>query len=139
MRQRLDTYDELPRGMRKYLSHNGWHFNKRACDYAVGLMRRRNPSTGKAEPIEPITKDTLEERLHTHGIMLEHLTGYDHVYVVNMAKADFWGTSIVDEAQLCRYVKDVVDDIDQADGYIFNRWLADMCINGIPIEWEELL
>ena len=28
MRAALDMYDDLPKSMRKYLMHNGWHFNK---------------------------------------------------------------------------------------------------------------
>ena len=32
----LDAYDELPKDMRAYLSHYGWHFGKKkACEYAV--------------------------------------------------------------------------------------------------------
>ena len=43
--------------MTAYLRHNGWHFNKKLCDFAVSLMRRMNPATGKSEKIEPMTKD----------------------------------------------------------------------------------
>jgi hypothetical protein len=35
------------------------------------------------------------------------------------------------------YVKDVLGDEDKPDGYVFNRWYADMCFMGIPIDWEE--
>ena len=27
----LDVYDDIPRDMRAYLQHYGWHFSKRAC------------------------------------------------------------------------------------------------------------
>ena len=37
----LDIYDDMPSEMRSYLRHNGWHFNKKACEYAVNLMLRR--------------------------------------------------------------------------------------------------
>lgn len=56
-----------------------------------------------------------------------------------MCKADFLGSSIVDNAHLSRYVKDVIDDVDAPDGLIFNRWYADMCYKGIAIDWEEML
>lgn len=40
---------------------------------------------------------------------------------------------------MAHYVKDVVDDTDQKDGFIFNRFYADCCHNGMPIPWEDLL
>ena len=29
---RLDIRDKYPSGMEEYLSHNGWHFNKKMCE-----------------------------------------------------------------------------------------------------------
>lgn len=56
-----------------------------------------------------------------------------------MAKADFLGSSVTDERHLALYIRDVIDDIDAPDGLIFNRWYADMCYMGLPIDWEEML
>lgn len=44
-----------------------------------------------------------------------------------------------ERVQMAHYVKDVVDDTDQKDGFIFNRFYADCCHNGIGIPWEDLL
>ena len=33
--------------MEAYLSNFGWHFNKKMCDFAVSLMKKINPATGK--------------------------------------------------------------------------------------------
>ena len=38
---RLDTYDDMPSGLRKYLSYYGWHFNKNLCDFATRNMKRQ--------------------------------------------------------------------------------------------------
>lgn len=46
---------------------------------------------------------------------------------------------IDDERHLCLYVKDVIDDPDGYDGLVFNRWYADMCRQGIPIDWHEFI
>lgn len=70
---------------------------------------------------------------------LENNTLYDYVYVANMCKADFLGSSVPDEGHLCKYVKDVIDDVDAYDGIVFNRWYADMCRSGVPIDWEEMI
>ena len=138
-RMPLDVYDLKPDAMIAYLRYNGYHFNKKMCDWAVGRMRKVNKASGKEEPIEPISKDKVEEMMQTNGLTLENLVGYDHVYVANMCKADLWGKSIKDEASLAQYVKDTIDDVDQKDGFVFNRFYADCCHNGMPIPWEDLL
>lgn len=138
-RMPLDVYDLKPEGMTAYLRYNGYHFNKKMCDWAIGRMRVVNKATGKEDTIEPLTKDKVEEMLAANNVKLDNLLGYDHVYVANMARADFWGSCIKDEAQMARYVKDVIDDIDQKDGFVFNRFYADCCHNGLPIPWEDML
>ena len=64
---------------------------------------------------------------------------YDAAFVANMCKADFLGTSILDEQHLVYYVRDVIDDVDGYDGIAFNRWYADMCCKGIAIDWDDVL
>ena len=135
----LDVYDMKPEGMIAYLRYNGYHFNKKMCDWAVGQMRKVSKATGKEEAIEPLTKDRVEDMLAANNVKLESLVGYDHVYVANMAKADFWGSSIKDEQGMAQYIKDVVDDVDQKDGFVFNRFYADCCHNGLPIPWDDVL
>lgn len=138
-RMPLDIYDMKPEGMVAYLRYNGYHFNKKMCEWAVKQMRHVSKATGKEEAIEPMDKDKVEEMLHANSIKIESLIGYDHVYVANMGKADFWSTLIKDEQGLAQYVKDVVDDVDQKDGFIFNRFYADCCHNGLPIPWDDVL
>ena len=138
-REPLDIYDERPSGMVAYLRHNGMHFNGKAQAFAASLMRKRNPATGKNERIDPWSKDQVDDMLKRNGVMLENAVGQDYVFVANMAKADFLGSSIADEAHLALYVRDVVDDPDQADGFIFNRWYADTVRSGIPVDWEGIL
>lgn len=57
----------------------------------------------------------------------------------NMVKADFYKSSIEDEAHMALFVKDMVDDTDQKDGFIFNRFYADCNHNGIGIPWDDIL
>ena len=130
-------YDVYPEGMLVYLSHNGPHFNRKLCEFAASRMYRM---VGEKEtPITPFTKEEVVAMLRSHGISLKNNQLYDFVYVADMCKADFLGSSIVDNAHLSRYVKDVIDDVDAPDGLIFNRWYADMCYKGIAIDWEEML
>lgn len=137
-RQSLDSYTDMPKEKRLYLQNFGWHFNKKAAEYAMSLMKRKN-SSGKLDKIEPYTKEQVETLLKKYSIELENDIMHDSVYVAAMARADFWGTSLSDDLHLALYIKDVIDDPDAADGTIMRRWYAGMVAAGIPVEWEELL
>lgn len=93
------------------------------------------------DTIDKIENDecSLDAKLDDYNIELKENQLYDYVYVANMCKADFLGSSIDDERHLCLYVKDVIDDPDGYDGLVFNRWYADMCRQGIPIDWHEFI
>lgn len=131
-------YDARPASMTQYLRYYGMHFNKPLLEFAVSKMRKKG-SDRKNEPIAPITKQQLDDLLSKYKITLENNELYDYVFVANMCKADFLGSSIKTEDGLALYVKDVIDDVDAYDGTVFNRWYADMCRQGIPIDWEEML
>lgn len=136
----LDIFEiELPSGMRSYLRAYGFNFNRKACDFAVSKMKRKNQATGKNEPIEPMNKEAVEELLQKHGVKLEHNEGHNFVYAANMAKADYWKSSIEDEKHLALFVKDTIDDADNPGGNFFRRWLVDCDARGTVVDWEELL
>lgn len=138
-RDSLDIYDELPEDMVEYLRFNGRHFNRKLCSFAIGKMTVRNLSTGVGEKLVPISKESLDSLLKNYKIELKNNQLHDYVFVANMCKADFLGSSVPDEQHLCKYVKDVIDDVDGYDGIVFNRWYADMCRKGIAIDWFEML
>lgn len=123
--------------MEKYLGFYGWHFSKRMCDWAVSKMYKE--VDGKKEYITPYTKEDLDAFLERQKIKLENKVAYDYVYVANMAKADFLGSSIPDETHLAKFIKDYVDDKDAYDGMPFTRFYADCIGSGTPIIWSEML
>ena len=43
------------------------------------------------------------------------------------------------EKEVAQYVKDYVDDVDKPDGFVFNRWVADMYLEGKPIDWDDFI
>lgn len=138
-RQPLDTHDAIPPAMRNYISYYGFHFSKHAFDFAVSHMRQLNRTTGKTERIEPWDRDTVSQMLAKHGIVITNDTLYDAAYVANMARSDYLGSSIPDEAHLCLFVKDYLDDPDAADGTAFRRWYATMIGCGTPVDFNDLL
>lgn len=135
----LYTYDDMPREMRRYLSHNGWHFNRRANDFAVSLMRKRSEKGNGTERIKQLTKDEADAMLEKYGVEIDNKGGYDYVYVANMCLADYFGSSIEDEAHLCKIIKDICDDVDSATDSVMICWYAKMKAAGLAIPWEDLL
>ena len=133
MRQSLDSYDIMPTNMRKYLQNYGWHFNKALYEYAVSLMRKDNSK------VEPIAKEFVDKILRQYNISLDNNVGYDYMFVANMCKADYYGSSIEDEKHFALYIKDTIDDEDAADGTTMRRWYATMVANGVMVDWEEFV
>ena len=130
IRTSLNIYDDRPIAMKRYLKYYGQHFNKKLCQFAISKMDH-----GKT----PVSKEQVDNILNKYNIELENNELYDYVYVYNMGNNDFMGSSIADEKHLAMYVKDVIDDEDGYDGIVFNRWYADTVVQGIPIEWNEML
>lgn len=135
---RLDQFDKYPSGMKEYLEYYGWHFSKKMCDFATSGMYKKSPNGGK-EYITPITQEQVQNMLKRFGITLTKDKGYDSVFVANMARADYWASSIADEMHLAKFVKDYIDDPDGYDGLPFTRFYADCIGSGTPIMWEDMI
>lgn len=134
----LDVYEDMPMIMKKYINNYGWHFNKKAYEYATKLMYKRNPKTNRDEPIEAYTKEEVDNLIKHYGIEVKTKIMYDYVFAATMCKADYLGKSIIDEEHLIMYVKDTVDDVDASSETTFRRWVATMIGNGFPIDWYEI-
>ena len=126
-------YDDLPKAMRRYLTHNGWHFNKSLCDFAVSLMKKNGRS------LDPVSKENVDKLLAQYKIQLDNNVGYDYVFVANMCKADYYGSSITDDKHVALYIKDTIDDEDASDGTTMRRWYATMVANGVMVDWDDTL
>lgn len=134
----LDVHDDMPEGMRRYISNFGWHFNKKAYEYATKLMRKRSPKTNMEERVKAYTKEEVDAMLMTYNVELKRKIMYDYVFVATMCRADYLGSSIEDEEHLVKYIKDTVDDVDASNETTFRRWVATMIGNGSPIDWYEI-
>lgn len=131
------SYDEIPDGMKRYINNYGCHFNRKLYEEAVSRMYTK--VNGRREYIEPYKKEDVESLLSNYGIKLQRGKLYDAAYVASMCKADFLGKSVPSEEHLAKYVKDVIDDADAIDGYVFNRFYADCIFMDNPIDWEEVI
>lgn len=137
----LDMYDVemIPPTMKAYLRNYGYSFSKKACEWAVSLMERKNKATDKKEKIDPYSKEKTEELMNKYGVKLENNIGYNFVYVINMSMAGYWKESIDDEQHLVKHVKAIIDDVDDNPENLFRMWIAKMDGNGIPIPWEDIM
>lgn len=134
---RMGRYDDIPEGMELYINNYGCHFNRKLCNEAVSRMYTMK--NGKKEYITPYSKEQVDSLLASYNIRLQNNKLYDAVYVANMCKADFLGKSVPSEEHLVKYVKDVIDDADAEEGYVFNRFYADCVFMNNPIEWDEMV
>jgi len=131
---RLDTNANFPSGMKEYLSICGWHFNNRMCDFAINNMTKDN-----GQHINKIEKDEVSSILKRNNINLKNDKGYDKVYVANMCIADYYGSSVIDENRLAKFIKDYLDDPDGYEDIAFTRFYADCIAKGIIIPWEDVV
>lgn len=123
--------------MQEYLECYGWHFSKALCDFAVSNMYKGTEQ--QKQFIKPYTKEDVKTLLDKYNIKLQNSQGYDCVFVANMAKADYVGSSIVDEEHLAKFIKDYIDDPDGYDGLPMTRYYADCIGSGTAIIWEDML
>lgn len=136
----LDSYVLEPSGKRDYLQNYGWHFSKKAYQYATRRMKKRvSPDSDKTDEVKPYTIGDVEDLLARAGVKINNDVGYDKVYLATMAKADYYGSSLTDENHLAQWIKDTIDDVDGGKEKVFRHWYSDMIEKGEPIIWEELL
>lgn len=130
----FDIYIPRPEEMIAYMSRHGWHFSKKACQYAVSRMRNK-----KGEKVKQMTYDEVDSMLKKNNVELINDNGYDKVYVLAMCMADYLGSAIEDDKHVAMFVKDFIDDPDGTDEKAFRHWYADMQTKGIDIAWEEII
>lgn len=117
-----------------YIAENGWHFNRKACDYAVRYLSGKD-----GKPIKPLSREEVDAMLDKHGIKLEKNRGWDYVYAANMARSDMDGSPLSDDKSQAAYVKVLIDDPDAADGEIMGCWYTKMIFRRIPVDWGAFL
>lgn len=133
----LFNYMELPSDMKRYIRHFGMHFNAKLYEFATSTMYRKIKGSDKTEKMKPIEKSKFDEIMQKYNIKLKYDELYDGVFVWTMAMSDFFESSLPTEKEVALYVKDYIDDEDKVDGFIFNRWVADMYLAGQYIEWDD--
>lgn len=120
--------------MEEYLEMYGFHFSKKLFEFAVSMMKPR--AGGQFKPWD---KEKTEEFLKNYGVNIRGSKGHDLAYIVNMARADYYGSSITDENHLALFVSDYATDPDGSDTKAFDHFFIDCVAKGEPIFWSEML
>lgn len=132
--ERLDSRTRYESDMEEYLSEYGRHFNKRLFEYAVSMMEDRNK-----KKLNAWSKDQCDNFLRDNGVSVKNAMGYDSAYVLNMARSDYFGSSIVEDARLALYVRDYMDDVDGNPTRAFDEFYINCVAKGVPIFWGDML
>lgn len=134
-KMRLDTRSCFPSGMETYLEFNGWHFNKKMCEWATSHMYKINGQ--QKQKIMPYTYEQVQKMITDSKLSID--ISYDVIYLANYVKSDFLNSSITDETHLVLFIKDYLEDPDSYEGKTFTRFYADCIGKGISIPWEDLI
>lgn len=118
----------------EYTDQFGCHFNKKLYEWAVKMMTDRN-----GNPVQPMTKEQVSDFLKAYGVTVSEAKGHDVAYVYQMARADYFGSSIADDAHLALFVKDFLEDPDGSDTKAFDHFVVDCRSKGEPIFWDTLM
>lgn len=129
----------IPQDMEQYMSYYGAHFNKKLFEFAASMMEKEDKATGLIKKITPMTMEELMPLLEKYKVEIDTNSLYDALYLAAMVKADYWGSSIEDEAHMVKYIEDVICDVDGYDGIVFSRFLADCSAKGISIFWDLMI
>lgn len=121
----------------RYINNYGCHFNNKLCMEAVSRMYTE--VDGEEKKLKPYTKEQVDKLLESYNIKVHRAKLYDAVYVANMAANDYLGKSVPDEKHLAMFIKDMIDDPDAEEGFVFNRWYADTMFMNDPVDWEDML
>lgn len=115
-----------------YIVKHGAHFNNKLLEFALEIMKEKHNG------FTPYSKEEVDSLFSKCNIVVD-TTNYDYVYVANMCKADYYGSSINDEEHLAKFVKDCLDDHDTYNGRTFYRWYLDIKKQGIVVDWESVI
>lgn len=118
----------------EYVEQYGCHFNRKLYEWAVSMMRDRN-----GNKVQAMSKDQASDWLKAQGVTLKNDKGYDAAYVLAMAKADYYGSSVKDNVHLALFVKDYQDDPDGVKTKAFDHFVMDCRAKGEPIFFDEML
>lgn len=128
----FDVYSNIPEGLKTYLATNGMNFSKKLYEFAVSMMKGR-------QPVTPLSKEEVYALMKKYNLTLENDNGYNACYIFAMAKSDYLGSSLANEQVLCKFVQDYLGDVDGSPEMAFRYFYSLCSAKGVIINWEDML
>ena len=117
----------------QYMERYKGHFSKKMAEWAISMMER------DGRKIEPYSLEETNAMLAPYKNLIGEECVYDAWYLVNMAKADYLGSSLADKAHIALFAKDTLCDPDGEPEMVLACFRAKCDIKRIPIYWERML
>lgn len=129
----LDISSRMPSEMQDYIENYGFHFSKKACDYALRDLKK------DGSPVTPMTKEQADEMFKKYNVTLKNNVLYDAVYKLAYEKCNHFGKSLPNEQMLAMHVQEDLDAMGNTGEEVFREWIADRIGQGNPIDWYSIL
>jgi len=134
----LDILDDYPQDMKRYLRYFGWHFNRKAYEFAASLMWKHDQNGNKVK-VPMLKKDEVDNLLTANGISIDSQGNYDYMYWAMQCKADLMPGAIDDSKHHAMYVKMMSSDPDVTDEAAFRTWYIKAVGSGVAVPFEDFL
>ncbi|MBD9177584.1 MAG: hypothetical protein EGP82_00125 [Odoribacter splanchnicus] len=135
MSKALD-YGPHPYGMDMYLDNYGYHFSKKAAEYAIEQMINADANPEKHKHY---TDEQVRNILKQYGITIKNDKGYDVCYTYNMFYSDYHPEGMKTEQDIAKNVKLYLDDPDGYAERSFCEYYTKCMRMGIPFLWEKMM
>lgn len=116
-----------------YITKNGMHFtNKLAEEESAKMVNNGAPHSWTVRQVTSTITTSNPSKKFKHK-----MTDGDLTYGANMFYADLFPEAITVESGCIEAVKLIGNDKDGYEGQLFCRWLTDVMMQGVDIDWAK--
>lgn len=123
----------------QYMDRYKGHFSRRLAEWAISMMEKKDPVSGKPKPITPYSIEEVEQMTQAFRRQIGEESIYDAWYLANMCKADYLGSSVIDKDHVALFIKDTICDPDGEPQMVLACFRAKCDVKRISIHWERML
>ena len=123
----------FPKEYYEYVKKYGYHFTDTLADHVTKMMVNASGQQHNWTTLQ------VKKSMENMNLIINKGTYGDLAYAANMAYADFYPDPLKDEASCIRYAYKLSHDPDGYSGMVFNRWIADITMKGVEIDWDKFI
>lgn len=119
---------------KRYEKMYGKHFSGKLAEYASRNMRNVSGA------VHSWTEEQVRGAFGQMNMMLpKEMTWGDATYAANMAYADYYGKTLMNEVDCLKHAYAYLADVDGYPTKTFTQWMADNMEKGIDIDWTQFI